>query len=92
MSAHKRCSNCEKSVLSRSKEGYITVSRVCRATGEKISNSKTSPAKSSVYYMSRKCDEFIARPEYANQFVNPLDVAMDIVDRGDKIRDIINPV
>jgi hypothetical protein len=92
MSAHKRCSNCEKSVLARSKEGQVTISRVCKATGERISNSKTSPGKTSVYYMSRKCDEFIPRPEYVNQFVNPLDVAMDIVDRGDKIKDIISPV
>lgn len=92
MGAHRRCSNCEKSVSARSKEGTITISRVCRATGEKIANSKSNPGKASVYYMSRKCEEFIARPEYANQFVNPLDVAMDLVDRSDKIRDIIEPL
>jgi hypothetical protein len=92
MSAHKRCSNCEKSVQSRSKDGLVTISRVCKATGEKISNSKSNPGKSSIYYMSRKCDEFIPRPEYADQFINPIDMAMDIVDRGDKIKDIISPV
>jgi hypothetical protein len=92
MGAHKRCSNCEKSVQARGKDGLVLISRVCKATGEKISNSKISPAKSSVYYMSRKCEEFIARPEYSEQFVNPLDVAMDIVDRSEKIKDIINPV
>lgn len=91
MSAHKRCSNCEKSVLSRTKDGYITISRVCKATGERISNSKTQPARNSVYWISRKCEEFIARPEYDKQFVNPLDVAMDVIDRSDKIKDIIVP-
>lgn len=92
MSAKRRCSNCEKSVESRTKEGYVTISKGCRTTGEKITNSKTNPSSNSPYFKTRKCIEFIPRPEYRDQFENPIDKAIEMIDKGKRIKDILNPM
>lgn len=92
MGAKKRCSNCEKSVDYRTKEGRVYVSLVCKSSGEKIANSATRPDAKSKYYQIRRCEEFIARPEYLDQFANPLDKAMEMIEKGKKIRDIVDPL
>jgi hypothetical protein len=92
MSARRRCSNCEKSVEQRTKEGYITISKFCKATGEKIANSKSNPNQNSPYYKTRKCMEFIPKPEYINQFENPIDRAIEMIDKGKRIKDILDPM
>lgn len=92
MSARKRCSNCEKSVDYRTKEGKVIISLCCKATGEKIANSKSIPGSKSVYYQPRKCSEFLPRQEYANQFENALDKAMEMIEKGQRIKDIVDPI
>jgi hypothetical protein len=90
MSAKVRCSNCEKSVESRTKDGYVTPTRYCKATGEKISTGRANPK--SPYYMVRKCPEFLPRKEYIDQFSNPIDRAVELIEKGKKIKDIIDPL
>jgi hypothetical protein len=86
-----RCSNCEKSVSHRTKEGYVTIHKVCKSTGEAIANSTIYPKKNSPYYQIRRCDEFIPRHEYIDQFENPIDKAMELIEKGKKIKDILTP-
>lgn len=79
-----RCSNCEKSVQERLKTGKVNISKICNATGEKINGND--------YYKVRKCSEFFARTEYADQFGNTLDKAMEMIEKGKRIRDIVDPL
>lgn len=84
MGAKRRCSNCEKSVQSRNKGGYVVCSKVCKATGEKITG-KT-------LYVVRVCDEFLPRSEYIYQFENPIDKAVGLIEKGRKIKDIVDGI
>lgn len=84
MSAKKRCSNCEKSVDSRTKEGKIYVCKACKATGEKISGKE--------FYYIRHCDEFLPRQEYIYQFESPIDKAMGLIEKGKKIKEIVDGI
>lgn len=84
MSAKIRCSNCEKSVSHRERGGRIINAKNCRATGEKITGKK--------YFETRKCPEFLPKTEFVEQFVNPLDKAMEMIEKGKKIKDIIDPL
>jgi hypothetical protein len=82
--AKTRCSNCEKSVDSRDKTGKTYSSRRCQATGEKITGGN--------FYSIRKCEEFLPRVEYVDQFYNPIDRAVELIEKGKRIRDIIDPL
>lgn len=84
MAAKTRCSNCEKSVEYRLKSGRVYVSKTCKATGEKIIGKS--------FYQPRKCGEFIARPEYLDQFSNPIDRAIELIEKGKRIKDIVDPL
>lgn len=84
MAAKKRCSNCEKSVDQRLKTGKIYPCKKCKATGENITGSK--------YYAVRKCEEFLPRMEYLAQFENALERIIDMVEKGKRIKDIVDPL
>ena len=84
-----RCSNCEKSVDRRQKDGKISISGKCKATGERVCLNPKSPGQYSPYYQVRKCGEFIPRKEYVDQFENPLDRAMEIIEKGKRIKDML---
>jgi len=79
-----RCSNCEKSVSHREKGDKIINTKVCKATGEKITGK--------YFFLPRKCQEFLPRKEYIDQFCNPLDKAIDMIEKGKQIKDIIDPL
>lgn len=81
--ARTRCSNCEKSVNYREKSGKVYNNRTCKATGEKIMGKS--------FYNVRKCGEFFPRSEYILQFESPIDKAMEIIERGKKLKDVIGP-
>lgn len=85
----KRCSNCEKSVDRRQKDGKIIISLRCRTTGEKIASSVKNPSQKSPYYQVRVCGEFLPRKEYIEQFENPIDKAMELIEKGKRIKDIL---
>lgn len=88
-----RCSNCEKSVNSREKNGAITISKNCKATGEKISSSATNPKRNDKYFeIRKKCDEFLPRKEYVGQYENFLDKVLGMVEKGKRIKDIVDPL
>lgn len=84
MSAKIRCSNCEKSVSYREKSGKVYNNRTCKATGEKIVGK--------CFYEVRKCGEFYPRFEYLLQFESPIDKAMEVIERGKRIKDIVDPL
>jgi hypothetical protein len=42
--------------------------------------------------MVRKCPEFLPRKEYIDQFSNPIDRAVELIEKGKKIKDIIDPL
>lgn len=84
MSARTRCSNCEKSVSYREKTGKVYLTKNCKASGEKITGKD--------YYKERKCVEFLPRREYIDQFENALDRAMDMIEKGKRIKDIVDPL
>jgi hypothetical protein len=79
-----RCSNCEKSVSYREKSGKVYNTKSCKATGQKITGKE--------YFMVRKCEEFYPRSEYILQFESPIDKAMEMIERGKRIRDIVDPL
>lgn len=79
-----RCSNCEKSVNYREKTGKIYCTKTCKATGAKISGNK--------YYEVRKCTEFLPRREYIGQYENFLDKIVEYVEKGKRIKDIVDPL
>ena len=84
MSARIRCSNCEKSVNYREKSGKVYNLKNCKATGERIGGKD--------FYLVRKCGEFHPRVEYIDQFYNPLDKAMELIEKGKQIKDIVDPL
>lgn len=84
MPAKTRCSNCEKSVSYREKSGKVYTSKTCKATGERIVGKN--------YYNPRKCGEFYPRSEYILQFESPIDRAVEILEKGRKVKDLINPL
>lgn len=90
--ASKRCSNCEKSITARPKNGSIIISKVCNATGEKISDSIKTPSTKCGYYETRRCNEFFPRKEYIDQFDSPIDRALSVIERGKKLKDVIDPL
>ena len=79
-----RCSNCEKSVSHREKSGRVYTMKACKATGQRITGKD--------YFSVRKCGEFLPRAEYIVQFYNPLDKAMDLMEKGKRIKDIVDPL
>jgi hypothetical protein len=85
-----RCSNCEKSVDRRLKDGKTIISIRCRATGERIALSAKNPSQRSPYYQIRKCGEFLPRREYIDQFENPLDKAVELIEKGKRVKDILS--
>ncbi len=82
--AKTRCSNCEKSVSHRDKLGKVFTTRDCKATGERITGQS--------YYAVRRCNEFLPRMEYILQFENPLDRAVEMIEQGKKIKEIVDPL
>lgn len=84
MGAKIRCSNCEKSVDCREKTGKIYNSKLCKATGEKITGSS--------FYVVRKCGEFLPRNEYIVQFSNAFDRAVEMIEKGKRIKDMVDPL
>jgi hypothetical protein len=79
-----RCSNCEKSVSYREKSGKVYNNRTCKANGEKIIGKD--------FFMVRKCGEFYPRSEYFLQFESPVDRAMEMIEKGKRIKDILDPL
>jgi hypothetical protein len=55
-----------------------------------ISTGRANPK--SPYFMVRKCPEFLPRKEYIDQFSNPIDRAVELIEKGKKIKDIIDPL
>lgn len=90
--AKRRCSNCEKSIFARPENGSIIISKVCKATGEKIADSANSPSNKCSYYEVRNCSEFLPRREYIDQFDSPIDRALSIIEKGKKIKDMVDPL
>ena len=90
--AKKRCSNCEKSIAARPKNDAAVISKICKATGEKISDSVKKPSLKSPYYQIRKCIEFLPKREYIDQFDSPIDRAMSMIEKGKRIKDIVEPL
>lgn len=84
MSAKIRCSNCEKSVSYREKSGKVYNTKACKATGQKIAGKE--------FFMVRKCGEFYPRSEYILQFESPIDKAMEMIEHGKRIKDVIDPL
>lgn len=79
-----RCSNCEKSVSCRENTGKIYTTKTCKATGEKIAGKK--------YYEVRKCTEFLPRREYVEQYENLVDKIVEMVEKGKRVKDIVDPL
>ncbi len=79
-----RCSNCEKSVNYREKTGKVYTTKICKATGEKIIGK--------VFYDIRKCNEFLPRREYVEQYENVFDKAVEMIEKGKRVKDIIDPL
>lgn len=90
--AKKRCANCEKSIAARPKGGPTVISKVCKATGEKIADSVKNPSMKCGYYDIRKCHEFLPKREYLDQFDSPLDRALSLVEKGKRIKDMVEPL
>jgi hypothetical protein len=84
MGARIRCSNCEKSVSHREKNGRTFDVKSCKATGEKITGA--------IFYIPRKCREFLPRKEYVDQFSNPIDRAVELIETGKQVKDILDPL
>lgn len=58
--------------------------KACKATGQRITGKD--------YFVVRKCSEFLPRAEYIVQFYNPLDKAVDLMEKGKRIKDIVDPL
>lgn len=89
MSAHRRCSNCEKSIAFRNPNGSIVISKQCKTTGEKIAETLT-PKENSAFYAVRNCEEFLPRREYMRQFSTPLDTVRMGLDTTKELKDLID--
>jgi len=54
-----RCSNCEKSIMYRTKDGIMVENDNCKTLGITLDDSER--------YKERKCQEFILRKEYQSK-------------------------
>lgn len=77
-----RCSNCEKGIERLiGKSVAYTERDDCATTGKDISGDG--------YYKERKCDEFLPRIEYSQQFRTVFDNVMKGLAAGKAIKDIV---
>jgi hypothetical protein len=84
-----RCSNCEKAIKKRIQDGTILIENECNATGEFISSGTRSRPKTDPYYQPRKCDEFLPRLEYSQQFRTIFDQVIKGLAVGKEVKNIL---